>query len=76
MTTHAQSPTWFGTVASPGGELGLTTGLGLLIIAATALSVWFPAVSAWLFIGTALAAIGWYTRAMRRYRHARRTPHD
>ncbi|WP_188756662.1 hypothetical protein [Microbacterium album] len=65
-------PTWFGVITAPGRHLVLTIALALLIVAATSLSIMFPAAGSWLFVGTAFVAIAWYSYMMKRYRAARR----
>lgn len=66
--------TWFGVITEPGRELTLTIAMAILIVAATVLSVMFPAAGSWLFVSTALLGAWWYTHMMRRWRAARRQP--
>ncbi len=70
MPAKAEPTTWFGVITAPGRRL-LTTGMGLLIVAATVLSIQFPAASSWLTIGTGLIGAAWYTRMMTIYKRAR-----
>lgn len=62
---------WWGVITEPGRERTLTIAMGLLIAAATVLSVLSPSAAAWLFLITAPIGAAWYVHMMRRWRAQR-----
>ncbi len=59
--------TWRGVITERGRERALTIAMGLLIAAATVLSVLYPPTGPWLFVTTALIGAAWYLHMMRRW---------
>ncbi len=65
--------TWWGVITERGRERALTIAMGLLIAAATVLSVLYPPTGPWLFVITALIGAAWYLHMMRRWLTRRAT---